>query len=369
MKQHLLSAFSVVAVSFSLNAQIVNIPDANFKAYLVANTLINTNIDAEIQVSEATSFTGDIDCSNMSISDLTGIEAFTSLTTLECFNNQITALNVSNNIVLTFLGCNSNLLISLDVSSNTSLSSLNCGNNLLTSIDVSNGVLTDIVCNNNQLTSIDVSGLTTLTYLNCQNNPITNLDVSNNTSLGSLNCMFNQLTNLSLSNSITVLQCTNNQLTSIDVSGNSGLTVLGLANNQLTTLNVKNGNNTNMSNGFFTINNNPNLTCVQVDDAAFSVANWTNIDAGVSFSEDCGLSISNKNYFMEAINIFPNPTIDIINIESDNQIESVTIFNHIGSLVQTESKNTFSVAKLPVGIYTISIKTDKGFSVNKFIKQ
>ena len=33
--------------------QNVNIPDANFKAYLVANSLINTNGDTEVQISEA----------------------------------------------------------------------------------------------------------------------------------------------------------------------------------------------------------------------------------------------------------------------------------------------------------------------------
>ena len=42
----------------------VNIPDANFKAYLVGNSLINTNGDAEIQISEANSFSGTIVCSN-----------------------------------------------------------------------------------------------------------------------------------------------------------------------------------------------------------------------------------------------------------------------------------------------------------------
>ena len=57
----------------------VYIPDANFKAYLVGNSAINTNGDSEIQVSEATAFNGAIFCSNMSISDLTGIESFIAL--------------------------------------------------------------------------------------------------------------------------------------------------------------------------------------------------------------------------------------------------------------------------------------------------
>ena len=56
--------------------QNVTIPDANFKAYLVGNTSINTNMDTEIQVSEANSFSGEISCGSMNISDLTGIEEF-----------------------------------------------------------------------------------------------------------------------------------------------------------------------------------------------------------------------------------------------------------------------------------------------------
>jgi hypothetical protein len=37
------------------NAQIVSIPDANFKSALVGNPAINTNNDTEIQVGEANS--------------------------------------------------------------------------------------------------------------------------------------------------------------------------------------------------------------------------------------------------------------------------------------------------------------------------
>ena len=38
------------------NEKIVNIPDANFKGYLLGNTAINTNGDNQIQVSEAAAF-------------------------------------------------------------------------------------------------------------------------------------------------------------------------------------------------------------------------------------------------------------------------------------------------------------------------
>ena len=74
-------------------SQVVNIPDANFKAYLVGDNSINTNADTEIQVSEATSFTGSINCSNRNISDLTGIEAFTNITSINAAYNKLTSLN------------------------------------------------------------------------------------------------------------------------------------------------------------------------------------------------------------------------------------------------------------------------------------
>jgi hypothetical protein len=58
--------------------------------------------------------------------------------------------------------------------------------------------------------------------------------------------------------------------------------------NQLTTLDVRNGNNTKLF-PFFFCGNNPLLYCIDVDDAAWSTANWTNIDTQSFFSEDCGV--------------------------------------------------------------------------------
>ena len=131
--------------------QIVNIPDANFKAYLVGDSAINTNGDKEIQVSEASAFNDTIACSSMNISNLTGIEAFTALTNLWCANNKLTSLNVSKNTALTELFCYQNQLTSLDVSKNTALTWLVCGVNQLTSLDVSkNTALTNLICDGNK---------------------------------------------------------------------------------------------------------------------------------------------------------------------------------------------------------------------------
>ena len=207
--------FLSVFLSANLFGQNVYIPDANFKAYLVGNSEINTNGDTEIQVSEASSFNGQIFCTNLNISGLTGIEAFTALTYLVCYENQITSLDVSNNPALTYLDCFAN-----------------------------------------QLTSLDVSNNTALTYLTCQANQLTSLNVSNNMALTTLHCN----------------------------------------NNELNCLNVKNGNNANLE---LSADNNPNLTCIEVDNAAWSTANWTGIDSQTSFSEDCNNDCSNTSSLTE----------------------------------------------------------------------
>ncbi|MCH7534283.1 MAG: T9SS type A sorting domain-containing protein [Bacteroidetes bacterium] len=131
--------FFLLVLSQSVTAQIVNIPDANFKAVLVADITINTNGDGEIQVSEASAFTGTMDLMAKFITDLTGIEAFTALTWLDCTYNFITSLDVSTCTALTTLYCFENSLTSLDVSNNTALITLSCSGNLLTSLDVRNG--------------------------------------------------------------------------------------------------------------------------------------------------------------------------------------------------------------------------------------
>ena len=247
MKKLLLILLCLPMIGFGQN---VNIPDAQFKAYLVGNTAINTNGDTEIQLSEANAFNGTINCSYLNISDLTGIETFTALTELECFANQLTILDVSNNTALEVLSCKYNQLTSLDVSNNTALTYLDCE---------PAGIF-------NQLTSLDISNNINLNTLICPNNQISSLDVSQNTAL-------------------TSLSCSNNQLDSLDVSNNTNLVWLDCNNNQLTSLDIRNGNNTNII--FFKCESNPNLYCINVDDPTWSTSNWTDIDSQHYFSTNC----------------------------------------------------------------------------------
>ena len=273
--------------------QNVNIPDANFKAYLVGNSFINTNGDSEIQVSEAAAFNGSIFCYNLNISDLSGVESFTDLTNLTCSNNQLTSIDLSYNTALTSLNCGNNQLTNLDVSNNLALTIFNCEGNQLTNLDVtSNTSLIELKIDSNQLTSLDVSNNLALTFFNCGGNQLTSLDVSQNLALTELFCYSNQLTSLNLSGASNLewVACHFNQLTSLDGSTNTALNRLDVSNNQLIALDIRNGNNTNIGTGFwqgFISSGNNNLTCINVDDDAWSTANWTNIDAQHYFSTNC----------------------------------------------------------------------------------
>lgn len=140
MKKTLLLFYFLIATAcYSIHAQNVNIPDFNFKNYLLNNTAINTNSDTEISVAEAQAFTGTISATSLGITDLTGIEAFVNITTLEVYSNILTSLDVSNNTSLTRLHCANNQITTIDVSGIPTLNQIHCQNNQLVELNLANG--------------------------------------------------------------------------------------------------------------------------------------------------------------------------------------------------------------------------------------
>ena len=73
------------------------------------------------------------------ITDLTGIEAFTSLTELLCANNQLTSLNVTNNTNLKVLLCSRNQIKTLDLTQNAALTDFHSRFNQLCQLNINNG--------------------------------------------------------------------------------------------------------------------------------------------------------------------------------------------------------------------------------------
>ncbi|WP_420573987.1 hypothetical protein [Kordia sp.] len=231
-----------------------------------------------------------------------------------CGNNQLTTIDTSGNPDLIELYCFGNQISTIDVSSNPMLQILWCRTNQITSINTTGlNALVTYVAYENQLSSVDVSTNTALDLLSVGFNNITTVDVSNNLVLKELYTQSNQLStlNVNVNTALEKLWCFDNDLSVLDVTNNTNLQVLDIGGNDYTTLdvslntqltefytnncmnleelNIKNGNNTNLTG--FQATSNPNLTCIEVDDAAYSTTNWTSIDAQTSFSENCNYDL------------------------------------------------------------------------------
>lgn len=71
-------------------------------------------------------------------------------------------------------------------------------------------------------------------------------------------------------------------------------------------------------------------------------------------------------------NVYPNPANDILFIETTENVKEVNIYNIVGIPVYSEynfSNNSINVNDFAEGVYFISIKSDRGEVVKRFIKK
>ena len=174
----------------------------------------------------------------------------------------------------------------------------------------------------------------------------------------------------------------NNLLSSLDLSSCGSLIWIWLYSNQLFELNVANGLNAYMA-GFpgggieyipnFT--DNPNLTCITVDDVAHATEWWNtegypifnnpngyvSIDSSMYFSSDCASAIHELT--SETVLIYPNPatnyiTIDLRGIEETHTI--LKIYDLSGKVVfekRFTSTTSLDVSNFAKGVYSLEVST------------
>lgn len=311
--------------NFYIYAQVINFPDQNFKNKLLQADInnqiagaikIDTNNNGEIEESEALQVTY-LFLFNSSISNIEGIEYFTSLEYLYVHNNSLTSINLSN----------------------------------LTS-------LTQFRCNNNNLSDLDLTGLNALVGINLMSNNFSSL---NTQSLPNLKDVY----------------CAQNQISSLDFSNNPQLTRLYCSNNNLTSLIIKNGINQDFS---LSSNNdcwktgNPNLTTICADESEIaSVQSFLDGCGGsqtISVNSNCNLS--NQEFTKNKITIYPNPVNDVLNINLENSIiSSVTVFNALGQKVYFSYSTTsqIDVSKLEAGAYFLKVDGLEGEYYGRFVKK
>ena len=307
------------------------VPDDNFEQALVDLGYDAGSLDDYVLTTNIIDVTS-LDISSKNISDLTGIEDFKALINFNCNDNNISSLDLSGNQNLQELDCGFNQLVRLDFYNNMKLTKVYCNNNLLTAIE-------------------SLHYQQDLMFLDCSNNSLTDIAVGNNYNLESLSV-------------------SNNQLPFLDVSYNLKLTKLKANQNLMTSLNVKNGNNTNFTE--FTALNNPNLTCIFVDNDTWSMKNWTNIDATSNFVENeaaCN-SLSVSEFTNATFRILSNPVKENILISIDEKVDFV--FSNInGEILKIgelkEGNNTINVSKYAKGVYFLRISNHQKSSTKKII--
>ena len=218
-----------------LNEQ--NFPDMIFRLYLMDK--IDTDKDNILSPAELA--LEKMDVRSQGINDLKGIEYFTRLTYLNCSQNGLTSLDVSNNKELTELYCAKNELEMLNISGCEKLKTVLCNNNHIEKLDISGaGNLNVLNCSSNSIYTIDLSKNTELHTLEIFLNPLYSLDVSHNTKLYALYCYSDQLGSLDVSKNtdLEILFCGENLLDSIDVSNNTKLKKLSCHTTNISSLDV-----------------------------------------------------------------------------------------------------------------------------------
>ena len=264
-----------------------NFPDFNFRENWVLKQAFAA--DNYLTDQEAASVTA-IDVSSKSIADLTGIEYFTALISLNCSDNLLTALDLSKNTALEVLDCSNNYLNALDVSKNTALKELYCYCNwirdedmlaLVNSLHQNGGTLYAYATTNdeNEMTTprvadakaknwqvkawdgskyVDYAGIFAVdvneknfpdaafrNYVSTLDANPTNgyldegeLDFTERIEVSSMN--ITSLKGIEHFPALLYLKCDGNQLADLDLSKNTALIELDCSNNELTAIDVSN---------------------------------------------------------------------------------------------------------------------------------
>lgn len=73
----------------------------------------------------------------------------------------------------------------------------------------------------------------------------------------------------------------------------------------------------------------------------------------------------------DSFKIYPNPAKDFINIQTDEEIISITIYSKTGQIVKNIKTNSkkLDISNIPSGIYTLKIETNNGILTENFSKK
>ncbi len=110
----------------------------------------------------------------------------------------------------------------------------------------------------------------------------------------------------------------------------------------------------------------------------FGTTNYLDPCANASFGqlEDYTLNVTSlgvNDNMKNAVKIYPNPVVEMLNIESPNKVKSVSVFDATGKVVSTyslnASKSQINLSQLAPGVYVVNIEMDNETKSIKVIKK
>ena len=245
MKKLLLILLCLPLIGFG---QKTYVPDDNFEFYLEANGMGDGIMLNDSVLTGNINTVTSLSVNYQNISDLTGIEDFLALSQLDCGDNSLTYLDLSqnfhlknlltrvNNLIqlilpdsIEYLECQGNNLTNLNLTNLTNLYYLECSENSLNILDVSSNIALEVLgCPENQLTNIDVTNNFNLSYLDIAHNSIDSINVTQNHNLFEFHFEFNPISSIDLThNSILAsVWCDNTLLSYLDLSNLDSLVEL-----------------------------------------------------------------------------------------------------------------------------------------------
>ena len=120
----------------------------------------------------------------------------------------------------------------------------------------------------------------------------------------------------------------------------------------------------NTNNTFFRIGNfNGFVDDLKIYDRAISASEITNL-----YNSGTTLSSSNFSQNNLEVKLYPNPVRDILNIEIENDIQSIEIYNIQGQKVLSSNQKQINVSDLATGMYMVRIQDiDNNIATKKIV--
>jgi uncharacterized repeat protein (TIGR01451 family) len=396
--------FIILSFTTFCKAQIINIPDANFKVKLIgANSTnsiakdlngnyfkIDTNNDGEIQQSEANNvaelyLNTPLNANNYYITSVVGIINFTNLTKLDLRNNNIVNLNITGMQYLNYIDCsnNSQYLTSLTIENLPVLDTLNCqsaGSNtftpfysllnlpLIKTINFNackfyNNTLDNLTSLENiygngglksTVTSLDFSNKPNMKIVDLSQNYLINLNLLANNTIEILNLYGNDFTsfNKTLFTNLNKLDLSWNKLNSLDVSGMTSLTELNCDNAStsftydFTLLNVQ-----GCSNLFKLICSRNVLTSLNLND--LNNLSYLDCNGNNDIFTNTGLqTISLKNCVnLKNIIVNDNPYLTYLDLSCSNNYNEIRV-QQCDNLQRINLKNGANESAMYAGLFS-----------------